>query len=1266
MAASSSCPNLSTDESDHWGQFISADNDVSFTSAEPTEPAAQPLARLPHQCQLPNGPQLCPASEIEDSDVPYSQLSGASTASSETPADTPESESMNGNPIADATAANFVPVPTDKPLQGFDTLDDVQRYAVGALAVALLNRHINDLNEVAFARTQCLAILDALQIGKGQQEALLSLDPSRNERRDVVEQCVNLVGDPPQRFLALQAMLALAVSSGAYDARSRAFLTSVAYQFGIAWPAVAAVELALAVHLLNEPSVTAEDDANSSIDTEIELRSMPDVEISHVVQIDSDTTSEATYQPPSTNPFSEDNATEREHDRNTLPPPGPLMGMNSSATPSEVTTPAAPTIGQLLIQRRKRKQRVFKLVKIGGITLVGGMLFGLTGGLIAPALLPALAGIGITSAASLAASGTIASGAVVGGLFGVAGGGFTMRKARRRVSTNLEEFDFERADDPRVIEERQRKANREQRKYERMVAQRLEEEAKANQHLAIEGAQPEQNSARNARNEMDADRGLPHPPPSDHDVEIEDLDDEDISDGKVKRKKHGPFAKHSKKREKRKVGVRALETTATVPSLHVCICVPAWLTDRGFGSSLDQFEPALKQELPYSQHIALRWESTRLYEMGLAFAKFWASKATTTTVQQAYPHAVAAASTVAGAVAFAFAIPLTVMSCMDYVDNPWSVLVSRSNGAGEELADVLVERSYGNRPVTLFGYSIGARVVFKCLESLASRGALGIVDNAFFMGAAVTADPERWRKVRKVVAGRLVNAYGSYDWALAFFHRGCGHGVYVSGLRRVELEGVENLNMAYLGIEGHRELKDCVPRVMRGMGIGLGYMSLPPAKLVIKGKKTASEAGQKEDVTTVCEEPGDAGWATSGIPSPTSSDEGDRFEDDRGDGVEIPNGIGNEIENPVEKGNGETPVLRDVEKEVAEVKKQKSKSWMSWSSWYGSSSSSKSKSKKNGAVSTKNADAENGNLGVISLRMEDMGDERPKETSVDSTPVVAEDGALVSINDVGLDSPNVDDATVAEIADANGAAEAFDWGKQREIWEEQERQMRERGYADTAAEIEMRNKVVLNISLEVAGRRLEVCIKQDSQLPVELVEHVFTNCADDQRGMHIRIYEHERKSKTMAINMCKWPKRYPKLIGEMELRLKRPALKGKLRVAVAVRADEEGNVHAWGEERFPDGSSGERLEVTVERKDLCSYSERKELEEAEKRQIEAELQRELRNKSAKRALALPAPESSGADPPGGQCHVENRNEVVGAQTHRGTSSRGTKDPLEGR
>ena len=44
-------------------------------------------------------------------------------------------------------------------------------------------------------------------------------------------------------------------------------------------------------------------------------------------------------------------------------------------------------------------------------------------------------------------------------------------------------------------------------------------------------------------------------------------------------------------------------------------------------------------------------------------------------------------------------------------------------------ADVLIRRTHGRRPVTLLGYSMGARVIDFCLKELAARNAAGIVED---------------------------------------------------------------------------------------------------------------------------------------------------------------------------------------------------------------------------------------------------------------------------------------------------------------------------------------------------------------------------------------------------------------------------------------------------------------------------------------------------------------------------------------------------------
>lgn len=50
------------------------------------------------------------------------------------------------------------------------------------------------------------------------------------------------------------------------------------------------------------------------------------------------------------------------------------------------------------------------------------------------------------------------------------------------------------------------------------------------------------------------------------------------------------------------------------------------------------------------------------------------------------------------------------------IDNPWSVCQRRSAQVGRHLAEVLLQRQHGRRPVTLIGFSLGARVIYYCLK----------------------------------------------------------------------------------------------------------------------------------------------------------------------------------------------------------------------------------------------------------------------------------------------------------------------------------------------------------------------------------------------------------------------------------------------------------------------------------------------------------------------------------------------------------------------
>lgn len=111
-------------------------------------------------------------------------------------------------------------------------------------------------------------------------------------------------------------------------------------------------------------------------------------------------------------------------------------------------------------------------------------------------------------------------------------------------------------------------------------------------------------------------------------------------------------------------------------------------------------------------------------------------------------------------------IPMILTKLSYLLDNPWNVSLDRAWASGLILADVLIHRNLGVRPVTLVGFSLGARVIYSCLLELAKRNAHGLVQNVYMFGSPVVANHEEYVGMRGVVRGRFVNGYCSNDWIL--------------------------------------------------------------------------------------------------------------------------------------------------------------------------------------------------------------------------------------------------------------------------------------------------------------------------------------------------------------------------------------------------------------------------------------------------------------------------------------------------------------------
>ncbi|PGH12825.1 hypothetical protein AJ79_04049 [Helicocarpus griseus UAMH5409] len=260
------------------------------------------------------------------------------------------------------------------------------------------------------------------------------------------------------------------------------------------------------------------------------------------------------------------------------------------------------------------------------------------------------------------------------------------------------------------------------------------------------------------------------------------------------------------------------EDITTVPTdqrLRVTIAISGWLTEEA-----DFVNPwrVLGRD---SEAFALRWEFKALVRLGNAL---------TTVVRHAawtFASKHAIAGTVFAPIAAAMMWPVALLKLSHIVDNPFSIAKIRADKAGQVLADALINRAQGERPVTLVGYSLGARVIFSCLLTLSRRGAYGLVESAVLMGSPTPSTSTHWRLMRTVVSGRLVNAYSLNDAILGFLYRANSAQLDIAGLEPVkDVPGVENFDVSDL-VSGHLRYQHMVGSILNT----IGYDHLDQAQL---------------------------------------------------------------------------------------------------------------------------------------------------------------------------------------------------------------------------------------------------------------------------------------------------------------------------------------------------------------------------------------------------------------------------------------------------
>ncbi|KAK5131493.1 hypothetical protein LTR08_000887 [Meristemomyces frigidus] len=239
--------------------------------------------------------------------------------------------------------------------------------------------------------------------------------------------------------------------------------------------------------------------------------------------------------------------------------------------------------------------------------------------------------------------------------------------------------------------------------------------------------------------------------------------------------------------------------------------------------------------------FALRWELEALMNLGNSMTTMIKSAAWGYAKKEIIRHTVFAALT-------AGLWPLGLLKVSRIIDNPWSVANYRAALCGEVLADALMNKAQGERPVTLVGYSLGAKVIFVCLQRLAERKAFGLVENAILIGAPTPSTAADWRMLRSVVSGRVVNVFSTQDYILGFLYRSSSVQYGVAGLQAVQnVKGVENFDVSDL-VTGHTAYRLLTGTILRKIGFeDVDAVEFDREEKALRAEEAKAKAERKDE-----------------------------------------------------------------------------------------------------------------------------------------------------------------------------------------------------------------------------------------------------------------------------------------------------------------------------------------------------------------------------------------------------------------------------------
>ena len=243
--------------------------------------------------------------------------------------------------------------------------------------------------------------------------------------------------------------------------------------------------------------------------------------------------------------------------------------------------------------------------------------------------------------------------------------------------------------------------------------------------------------------------------------------------------------------------------------VNLIITVSGWMS----GTMDDIRLPFSTVDQVMGDLYSLLWEPEMLTSMGQTI-NILANEILTQSIQQIL------GSTLLITLMAGLQLPMMLSKLGYLLDNPWNNSLDRAWRSGKVLADTLRRNKLGVRPITLVGFSLGARLIYSCLLSLAKSGDFGIVENVYLFGSPIVIHDDEMAQVRSVVSGRFVNGYMKQDWILGYLFRATSGGLRsIAGLSPINSEdfNVENFNCSEF-VKGHMQYREAMPKLLKEIG----------------------------------------------------------------------------------------------------------------------------------------------------------------------------------------------------------------------------------------------------------------------------------------------------------------------------------------------------------------------------------------------------------------------------------------------------------------